>query len=347
MESLVEKRLFEDKCCLITGASGFKGRWLSLLLEALGARVVGLDICAHDRAVFEAPQSMDFRLVDIRDTEALRDVITQTKPDIIIHLAAQSLVSISYTDIQSTYSHNVMGTLSLFEAVRHQDYVPLVLNITTDKVYHNKEWHHPYRENDELGGIDPYSASKSCVEIMSKSYFQSMLSNDHTVINLRAGNIIGGGDWSQNRLVPDIFRALEKKETLIIRHPSATRPWQHVLDPLLAYLQIATHFIEQKKTGYHSYNIGPNANGHKKVGTLLDEFKKHVAFDYQVDVNTNIGYESGLLSLETSKVAHEIGWQPAIEFSDAVKLTAECYMQASDAKHTMEVMRQQISYYAR
>ena len=225
MESLVEKRLFVDKCCLITGASGFKRRWLSLLLEAFGARVVGLAIRAHDRAVVEAPQSMDFRGIDIRDKKALRDVITQTKPD--------------------------------------------------------------------------------------------------------------------------IFRALEKKETLIIRHPSATRFWKHVLDPLLAYLQIATDLIEQKKAGYHSYNIGPNANGHKTVGTLLDEFKKHVAFDYQVDANTKSGYESGLLSLETSKVAHEIGWKPAIEFSDAVKLTAECYMQASDAKHTMEVMRQQISYYAR
>ena len=345
MENLVTKRPFANKCCLITGAAGFKGRWLSLLLSELGAEVIGVDILEYDSNVFVKPHDIKFTRLDINNTSAVTSLMSDAQPDIIIHLAAQSLVSESYREIQSTYHNNVMGTLSLLEAIRAQNYIPLLLNITTDKVYHNKEWLFPYRETDELGGLDPYSASKSCVEIMSKSYFHTMLSDEHVIVNVRSGNVIGGGDWSKNRLVPDIFRALAAQKKLAVRNPLSTRPWQHVLDPLLAYLKIISYHLHASKSGFNEYNVGPDKSGQKSVSALLDEFQLYASFKYSIENETLIGHESGLLSLETAKIKKEIGWHPVIDFELGVKLTSEWYLQCRDGVHSVQIMRDQIQKY--
>ena len=343
MEALVNYSNLRGKSFLLTGAAGFKGRWMLKILERLNAQVIAIDIASLDEEFFEPGSNVKFEHLDIRNTEALQSLISQNNPDFIIHFAAQALVSKSYENVFETYSTNLMGTLSLLEAIHRQNATIPLVNITTDKVYQNSEWSYAYRENDKLGGKDPYSASKACVEIMSQSYSSTVMPEEHLMLNFRAGNVIGGGDWSHNRIVPDVFRSINEAQPLVVRHPQATRPWQHVLDPLLGYLDVLSNALAGGDRGFYDYNIGPGPNGERSVVDLLREIQKHIDFDYEVMESETIGFESGLLSLSTSKIKFERGWTPRFDFERSIELTAEWYMRNRGNEKGSDIIGEQVA----
>ena len=322
---------FKGKNILITGHTGFKGSWLSAWLRELGANVIGLS--------FNIPtEPSHFKLLnfdniennelDIRDFESLKDLLIAKSPDFIFHLAAQSLVINSYKKPLDTWSTNLMGTVNLLEGLKHITNKCIAIFITSDKCYDNLEWSWGYRENDKLGGPDPYSASKGAAEIAISSYFRSFFIKDSNIkiASARAGNVIGGGDWSQNRLIPDCVRAWSKGETVILRNPKSTRPWQHVLEPLSGYLYLASKMHNNPELNGNSFNFGPNDLTTKSV---LDLVKKMSEYWPQVkwDIEENNGnfYESGLLKLNCD-LAHEIlNWRPNLGFDETIKMTALWY----------------------
>jgi len=245
--------IYRNKTVLITGHTGFKGSWLSLWLKKLGAYVIGYSLKEYPNTkhFFELKLDVENIFADVRDRDTLKKAIITYKPDIIFHLAAQSLVRESYRDPIATYETNVIGTLNLLEAVRNCEAVKAIVNVTTDKVYENKKQDSGYKETDNLGGFDPYSSSKACSEILTSSYRDSFFNNNkHKILiaSARAGNVIGGGDWANDRLIPDITRAVIKKEKVKIRNPASVRPWQHVLEPLSGYLLLGQKLLEGKKT---------------------------------------------------------------------------------------------------
>ncbi len=328
---------FKNKNVLVTGHTGFKGTWLLLILLKLKANVTGFSLAADPepnlfRSINHKKLS-NFNHVegDIHDFDSLKRTITNSKPDIIFHLAAQPLVRESYQKPMLTWSTNVMGTLNLLESLKELNKKCAVVLITTDKVYKNKGWTYGYRENDELGGNDPYSASKAASEIMINSWRKSFCNSNSDQRNLkiataRAGNVIGGGDWAKDRIVPDIIRSIINKEDLQIRNRFATRPWQHVLEPLYGYLVLSFNLFKNNSDIYQSsFNFGPDFASNKTVNDLVNEVNKiwHVKF-FEKSNYENF-HEEKILNLDITKSLIELHWKPKWDFSETVKKTIQWY----------------------
>ncbi len=302
----------------ITGHTGFKGAWLSLLLHRLGARVTGYALAPpmhpslYDQASAADLLEEDVR-ADVRDLDALQSAVSKAQPEVVIHMAAQSLVRPSYDDPVTTFSTNVQGTVNLLEAVRHTAGVESVVVVTSDKSYRNEEWAWGYRENDRLGGKDPYSASKAAAEIVTASYRASFFggADDPGVATARAGNVIGGGDWSDMRLLPDLMRGFLAGTEVIIRSPFAVRPWQHALEPLAGYLLLAERLTEAVPGMDDAWNFGPEDADMRSVQWVCDRAAGLWGPEARWRVEAvDDGRESGLLRLDTAKVRHELGWEP-------------------------------------
>ncbi|HAR41205.1 MAG: CDP-glucose 4,6-dehydratase [Nitrospirae bacterium GWC2_57_13] len=350
---MIDRKFWQNKRVFITGHTGFKGSWLCLWMHSLGARVTGyalkpptgpslFDLCKIDRLVHST-------IADVRDGESLIEAMRTANPDIAIHMAAQPLVRDSYKIPVETYAVNVMGTVNFFEAVRNCERVKAVINVTTDKCYENKEWLWGYRENEPLGGYDPYSSSKACSELVTSayrsSYFNPTEYSRHGigVASARAGNVIGGGDWATDRLIPDCVRAVLKGEKIVIRNPQAVRPWQHVLEPLSGYLLLAQKLYEDGAHFSEAWNFGPDDADAKPVEWLVDAFCKKWGKDavYEI-VKGEHPHEANYLKLDCSKAKTKLGWRPRSDLEKAVESIIEWTKAYKDGKKTSEIVFQQI-----
>lgn len=316
----------KGKKVLITGHDGFKGTWLVGILEKLNCKILGLsDHLCENRFFFESNNfNIDEKRSCITDLNNVSQIIHDFQPEIVIHMAAQPLVRRSYFEPIKTWQDNVTGTLNILEACRSLDITPKILVVTTDKVYKNNNWGWGYRENDELGGQDPYSASKSACEILINSYRKSY-ENLNEIIVVRGGNVIGGGDMSKDRLMPDIYRNFMDSQITKIRSPYATRPWQHVLDCLGGYLTILNTHLKNNKNLNFEYNIGPNLNSNKTVIEFVNTVKCFHDIRYKVFAEDTHLKESNFLYLDSSRASHECGWTPSINFKRGVALSCEWY----------------------
>ena len=325
---------------LLTGHTGFKGSWLSLWLLRMGARVTGVALDpdpaaslygALDLANAGQPGHLIDRRADIRDPEVLADVVAAADPEVVLHLAAQPLVRRSYLDPLGNWATNVQGSLNLLEALRPLDHPCAVVMVTTDKVYANREWCYGYRENDRLGGHDPYSASKAAAELAIASWRASFSgtaphqSSHLAIASARAGNVIGGGDWAADRIVPDAMRACAAGEPLILRNPGATRPWQHVLEPLSGYLQLAEALAADPFAHAEAWNFGPHPEANRSVSDLVEALHLHWPGQWQDHSDPEAPHEAGLLHLVIDKAQHRLGWRPLWDFPTTVARTACWY----------------------
>lgn len=307
---------WRGKRVLLTGHTGFKGSWLSLWLQSMGVILRGISLEPQTNpalfAVARVAEDMQHHIVDIRDFLAVKRQMSEFQPDIVIHMAAQPLVSHSYQQPVETYATNVMGTVHLFEAVRQVASAKVVINVTTDKCYENHEWIWGYRENDAMGGYDPYSSSKACSELVTSAYRRSFFEGSGIALaSVRAGNVIGGGDWSTNRLIPDILRALELKNPIVIRSPTAIRPWQHVLEPLSGYLLLAESLYEKGEKFCGGWNFGPNDDDVKPVQWVVENMAtKWSGSTIWTQGNGDHPHEANFLKLDISKAKSHLGWKP-------------------------------------
>jgi CDP-glucose 4,6-dehydratase len=307
---------WKGRAVFVTGHTGFKGGWLSLWLQELGAKVHGYALApATHPSFFEVARvarGMEgHQIGNLLDAELLARAVKAARPDIVLHLAAQPLVRYSYEQPIETYATNVLGTVHLLEAVRACDSVRAVVSVTTDKCYDNREWVWGYRENDPLGGCDPYSSSKACAELVTAAYRDSFLAAaDVAVATARAGNVIGGGDWSADRLVPDFLRASDAHQSLQVRYPDATRPWQHVLEPLCGYLVLAQKLVEAPKQVAQAWNFGPSEEGARSVRWMLDYLTQKMPNTSWQHVAAEHRHEAGFLKLDISKARDVLGWAP-------------------------------------
>jgi len=332
LEGLVMKQFadtYRDRSVLITGHTGFKGSWLSLWLTELGASISGLAL---------APQSnpshwdllclgMNDHRVDVRDADEVSKLVAEARPEIVFHLAAQPLVRRSYRDPLETWSTNVMGTANVLNACRQTTGMRAVIVITTDKVYENQEWSWGYRENERLGGHDPYSSSKAATELLVESYRKSFFNNPDGLLlaSARAGNVIGGGDWSEDRLVPDLFRAVNAGIPLEIRSPGATRPWQHVLECLSGYLLLGQKLLEGQRGYAEAWNFGPESDSNRTVAEVLATLQQYwTGFNWTVTTQPQ-PHEANILYLDSAKAKARLGWQPVWTLQDALAATADWY----------------------
>ena len=333
------------KRVLVTGHTGFKGTWLCKILVNAGAVVTGYSLepptepNLFDISGLEG--KMRSIIADIRDFEKLKAVFAEAQPEIVLHLAAQPIVRESYRDPRYTYETNVMGTVNLMECVRLNPCVKSVLNVTTDKVYKNNEWCWGYREDEPLDGFDPYSNSKSCSELVTHSYINSFFADrDVAVSTARAGNVIGGGDFASDRIIPDCVRAMKAGEKIGVRNPYSTRPYQHVLEPLFAYLMIAAkQYEDQRCAGF--YNVGPDDCDCVTTGDLVDLFCKHWGDGarWVNQAEENAPHEANFLKLDCSKLKTIFGWAPRWNVKEAVKATVEwskCYLAGEDVREIMD-----------
>ncbi len=331
---------WQNKRVLITGHTGFKGSWLSLWLEQLGAELCGIALePPTDPSLFKearVAQGMRSEIADIRDLERVKEILREHRPEVIFHMAAQPLVRKSYDDPVGTYSTNVMGTVNLLESVRGSDSVRAVVIITTDKCYENKEWVWPYRETDRLGGYDTYSNSKACAELVVAAYRSSFFNPSEyslhgvSIASVRAGNVIGGGDWAEGRLIPDIMRAFMTNRPVEIRNPHATRPWQHVLEPLRGYIAVGEALCNDGTTSGEAWNFGPEQQGARPVAWIVKELA-----ELWGDVRTwkresgSHPHEAQSLKLDCSKAEARLGWRPVLQLKDALAMTASWYQARS------------------
>lgn len=319
---------YNGKRVFVTGHTGFKGSWLCKILSKAGAEVWGYSLNPPtEPSLFETAsieKNINSVIGDIRDFESLKKSFDEARPEIVLHLAAQPLVRDSYENPAYTYETNVMGTVNILECVRLSDCVKSVLNVTTDKVYLNREWEWGYRENEELDGFDPYSNSKSCSELVTHSYKRSFFDNTGVAVSTaRAGNVIGGGDFAKNRIIPDCVRAAMNREDIIVRNPYSTRPYQHVLEPLFAYLMIAMRQYEDiKYQGY--YNVGPDDCDCFQTGALVDLFVKHWGEGLKWVKKYDGGpHEANFLKLDCSRLKSTFGWSPTWNLDTAIEKTVE------------------------
>ncbi len=339
---------YRDKRVLVTGHTGFKGAWLCRILALAGARVTGYSLePPTDPSLFEIAgleDRMDSVIGDIRNLKGLRDVFERVRPEVVFHLAAQPIVRDSYKDPVYTYETNVMGTVNVMECVRLTDSVRSFLNVTTDKVYENREWEYGYRECDPLDGYDPYSNSKSCSELVTHSYQKSFFSDGRCAVSTsRAGNVIGGGDFANDRIIPDCIRAAATGKDIIVRNPHSTRPYQLVLEPLAVYLTIAMRQHEDGRyQGY--YNVGPDDKDCVTTGRLVDMFCRAWGGDVKW-VNQYDGgpHEANFLKLDCSRIKSVFGWRPRYGVEEAVQKTVEWSRAYLDGEDMLEVMDRQIT----
>lgn len=321
---------WQDKRVFITGHTGFKGSWLSLWLQSLGAKVTGFSLNPPSETnlfeVANVSQTMQSIHGDLRDADSLEKALLASEADIVFHLAAQALVLNSYQNPVETYSTNVMGTVNLLEAVRKSTTVKSVVIVTSDKCYDNKEWHWGYRENDAMGGFDPYSSSKGCAELVTDSYRNSFFNpekhHEHgvAIASARSGNVIGGGDWADGRLIPDVIRAFAKHEPVRLRNPASIRPWQHVLEPLRGYMLLAERLFVHGKSYAEAWNFGPNEIDTKSTGWLVEKMAESWNEDVAclIQPNENELHEAVYLRLDCAKSRSKLGWYPIWSIEDAV-----------------------------
>ncbi len=326
---------YQGKRVLLTGHTGFKGSWLTCWLQRLGAEVCGCALPPSTEPSHWRLLNLDIRseMVDIRDSQALKKLFNDFKPEIVFHLAAQPLVRASYRDPVGTWSTNVMGTLNVFEACRKTESVLAIINVTSDKCYENRKWARGYREDDAMGGYDPYSASKGCSELLTASYRNSYFNNGEfgrkhltLLASCRAGNVIGGGDWAEDRLVPDIMRAVSERRPVDIRNPYATRPWQHVLEPLSGYLLVGRYLLEKKPEFAAGWNFGPADDADLSVREVVENIKLHWdRIDYRFALDAEAPHEAHLLKLDCAKARKELGWHPVWDSARTFKKTVGWY----------------------
>jgi len=327
--------IYRNKKVLITGHTGFKGSWLVLWLTRLGAEITGYALPPPTQPSHFSLLDLDVESIigDIRDRDNLRQVFREQQPEIVFHLAAQAIVRRSYDDPAGTFSSNVMGTVNVLEAARECKAVRAIVNVTSDKCYDNREWEWGYRENDPLGGYDPYSASKGCAELVTNCWRDSFFNpadygrtHETLLASARAGNVIGGGDWAADRLVPDIMRAVSNNAKVKIRNPEATRPWQHVLEPLSGYLLLGRKLLEGRREFAEAWNFGPSDALHVSVGEIAEQVKKiWPKTDFEVLESTNQPHEAAKLHLDCSKARSLLKWSPAWDGKTALEKTVEWY----------------------
>jgi CDP-glucose 4,6-dehydratase len=321
---MIDQEFWKGKRVFLTGHTGFKGSWLSLWLFSLGVEVKGyaLNPPTSPSLFNEAKidSTIDSQIADIRDQDTLHKSMTEFNPDILIHMAAQPLVRFSYDAPIETYEVNVIGTAKVLEVSRSCPSLKAIVNITTDKCYENDGRAKGYKENDPMGGYDPYSSSKGCAELVASSYRRSFLQSQGIgIASVRAGNVIGGGDWADDRLIPDILRSFEKNKPVIIRNPKATRPWQHVLEPLSGYLVLAQNLYQDQKKYAEGWNFGPNEKDVQSVDWILDKMiSKWPNSSWELDNNSS-PHEAGFLKLDISKAKSKLGWSPVWELSQTLE----------------------------
>ncbi len=322
---MVDQAFWQNKRVFVTGHTGFKGSWLSLWLESIGATVKGYALSpATQPSLFEVArvaERIDSDIGDIRDLKQLKKSILNFNPDILIHMAAQPLVRLSYKEPVETYDVNVLGTVKVLEAARSCSNLKAIVSVTTDKCYENKEWVWGYREDEPMGGYDPYSSSKGCAELVTSAYRRSFMQAQGVgLASARAGNVIGGGDWSDDRLIPDILKAFEQSEPVTIRNPKSTRPWQHVLEPLSGYLVLAQRLYEQPEDFAEGWNFGPDEEDAKPVSWILDhmvdQWGKGASWDLDQGSHP---HEAGFLKLDVSKAKSRLAWQPTWHLDQTLK----------------------------
>jgi CDP-glucose 4,6-dehydratase len=357
---VIKDQLFDDaykgKKVLITGTTGFKGSWLAIWMHELGADVYGLsldDTTKEDN--FEScgvHKLIKQHYCDIRDKDDLISLVKNIEPEVVFHLAAQPLVIESYLNPIDTISTNVLGTAHVLEAIKEVGTVKVAVMITSDKCYDNKEVVWGYRENDELGGKDIYSASKACAEILIRSYIMSFLEKTDTVVaSVRAGNVIGGGDWSENRLLPDIYRARRAEEALVVRNPGATRPWQHVLEPLYGYMLLGSKMMGEEKDNFGgAWNFGPSSSKHYSVKNIVDELNSiglGLKFEDASDKDSKYSAfkEANFLKLDVSKAVNYLGWHPVLNFEETMLLTHEGYVAQLNNEDIYQHRLQQLEWF--
>lgn len=327
--------IYRNKNVLITGHTGFKGSWLALWLCQMGANVTGYSLQPTTEPNHFNLLDLDINSVigDVRDIDKITKTLNNMQPEIIFHLAAQAIVRRSYQDPIETFSSNVLGTVNVLDAARACSCVRAIVIVTSDKCYENKEWPWGYRENDTLGGYDPYSASKGCAEIITSCWRNSFFNtntygNSHQTLlaSARAGNVIGGGDWAADRLVPDIMRAVSRNEKVKIRNPQATRPWQHVLEPLSGYLLLGQKLLEGRKEVADAWNFGPSEEENVSVGKIVHLVKKvWPKIDYEINQTPDQPHEAGLLRLDCSKARTKLKWIPVWDGIETMKKTTLWY----------------------
>lgn len=361
MENMeLRKEFWVGRRVFVTGHTGFKGGWLCLWLQQLGAHVTGYALAPNTQPnlyeLAEVGSGVSGHLGDIRDADYLRQTLVSAAPEIVLHLAAQPLVRASYSSPLETFSTNVMGTANLLEACRSSPSVKVVQVVTTDKVYENREWVWPYRETDRLGGHDPYSASKAASELVVASYRKSFLmTSGVSLASTRAGNVVGGGDWAENRLLPDCIRSFAQDLPVVLRSPSSVRPWQHVLEPIAGYLGLAeAQWIEaHSKVSAddwqfaQAFNFGPNAGGAATVGAVATEAAKAWGEGAKViqQPDANALHEAGTLALDSSLARRMLGWRTRLSVSQAMQLTVDWYRRSHDGKNARQLCLEQIAAY--
>lgn len=350
METL--KKLFKGKKILVTGHTGFKGAWLTRMLLQLEAKVVGISLPALENSIWDLTdmnQDIEEYLIDIRDREALDKAIKDIQPEIVFHLAAQALVIEGYHNPIENWASNVMGTAHLMESCRSISALKALVCITTDKVYYNKEWVYPYREDDRLGGHDPYSASKAACELVISSYKDSFYHDKAVgITSVRAGNVIGGGDYADNRIIPDIVRAVSKNKPVVLRSPNSIRPWQHVIDVLWAYILVAKTILEKGQTPSSAYNIAPldNSNEHT-VEFVVNTFIKALGTgSYKIDPSASTVKEMSKLRLDPSLIQEELNWAAIYNTEEAIIQTAKEYKAHMESPESLKaIIDSSVQYY--
>ena len=350
----VDPQFWKGKKVFLTGHTGFKGSWLSLWLTSMGAKVTGyalapnttpnlFDVLAIDSLIEKS------HIADLRDLSSLQNVMSGANPDVVIHMAAQPLVRYSYANPVETYATNVMGTVHVLESTRAIDSVRSTVVVTTDKCYENKEWVWGYRENEPMGGYDPYSNSKGCAELVTSAYRQFYFSSQNStnkVASARAGNVIGGGDWSEDRLIPDAIKAFEANEPLMIRNPLATRPWQHVLEPLSGYLILAQALYEQDSSFASGWNFGPSDEDNRSVQEVVDllisGWGDSASWEKE---GAKQPHEASLLKLDCSKARTQLGWVPKWDLETATQKIVDWQKAFQEKENMQEVSLLQINQY--
>lgn len=348
----VDNYFWKNKRVFLTGHTGFKGSWLSIWLKNLGANVAGFSLPppTNPSLFNEACVSKGITSIigDIRDLEDITNKMKEFDPEVLIHMAAQPLVRLSYINPVETYQTNVMGTINVLEAAKKCDKLRVVVNITTDKCYENREWFWGYRETDSVGGHDPYSSSKGCVELITSAYRKSYFCKNDSVslASARAGNVIGGGDWAKDRLIPDILKALEKKEPISIRNPESTRPWQHVLEPLSGYLNLAQKLFTFGDSYAEAWNFGPQENDVRPVNWIVENiiklWGKNNSWKHE---NYKQPHEAKMLKLDISKAINQLNWNPKLDLPNALKLTLDWHKSWLAGENANDLCLKQITKY--
>lgn len=351
MDKTIElKKFWKGKRVFITGHTGFKGSWLTYLLKEFGAEIKGYSLpLESDKILFKGlifDKKIDSIYGDINDFDKIQNELNNFQPDILFHLAAQPLVRKSYENPRETFQTNIIGTFNVLEAARTTDSIKSIIVVTSDKCYHNNEWEYSYRENDQLGGFDPYSASKACTEIIAQSMRNSFFNNQIGFSTVRAGNVIGGGDFSSDRLFPDIARSISKEKKLIIRNPLATRPWQHVIEPLFAYLELAKNQFLNPSKFSSEWNVGPYSENAKSVETILKIIDSNFPnlINWKLDEGIQ-PHEAQSLKLDSSKFLNKNNWNPKWDINFTIQRTILWYKRYFEGEDLEFLCREDLMNY--